>query len=335
MTRKQPIFSMGISSDEKEIMTGEHEIIYLQENPLKCENFRIIGPEDSIIKFLAYMKSILSEENPDYDPEMDNFIIVPEFFNSIHIYAYLNLREYLQLSLDHPNPPFISSRDNFHPLSICLIRELKGVRDDVVRSFCVLGRTNPFILLMIEDNLIEMNRLGFSLLKDLYEVIYQEVARKSLPKFCAKEVSLPITHISDYFNVRPNELFEDSMLASQGIGISFYESYIRINFNLGSTGSIEFLESLAGSPNTDILRTDLVQQIIRYKWKTAKYTMIYQASVFFIYMLSLCFYTLFFMGNLYYLICLFIFNLFLIAYEFFQLMISGSSYFTDFMNYID
>lgn len=320
---------MAVSSDEMLIVTGEQEMIYLQENPLSSGKPRVLGPEENIQKFLTYMKSLINDIHPAHDPDMDNFIILPEFLNTLHFYAFLNHKDYLRLSLTQKSAPIIPSKDGFHPLSICLLREMKGVRDEVVQAFCVLGKSNPFLLQMLENDLSDMNKKGFALLGNLYDVLYQEANRRSLPKFCDKDADLPIVHISDHCRVRPEDFLDDSMLSSQGMGITFSESYIRINFVMGSNESINFLESLADCPNLDVLRSDLVQEIINYKWETAKYTMMYQGSMFATYMITLCIYTAFYIGDTYFQIVLFVVNIFLLFYELFQMLISGASYFTD------
>jgi len=329
LTRKQPILSMAVSSDEKLIVTGELEMIYLQENPLSSPNPRVLGPEENKQKFLTYMKSLINDIHPQHDPDMDSFIILPEFLNTLHFYAFLNYKEYLSASLSQKSAPIIPSKDGFHPLSICLLREMKGVRDEVVSALCKIGKLNPFILQMLENDLVDMNKKGFSLLGDLYDVIYQEANRRSLPKFCDKDADLPIVHISEHCRVRPEDFLDESMLSSQGMGITFYESYVRINFVMGSKESIDFLESLADCPNLDVLRSDLVQEIINYKWETARYTMMYQGGMFFTYMITLCVYTAFYIGNFYFQIVLSVVNMFLLFYECFQMMISGASYFED------
>lgn len=81
---------MAISADEKLIATGEQEIIYFQENPLKSSRPRIIGPQENIQKFMTYMKELLNDSNPEHDPSMDSFIIMPQFLNTLHFYAYFN-----------------------------------------------------------------------------------------------------------------------------------------------------------------------------------------------------------------------------------------------------
>ncbi|CAG9332811.1 unnamed protein product [Blepharisma stoltei] len=335
LTRKQPIFSISVSTDEKYLITGEHEIIYMQENPLNSKAARILGPEENVQKFLTYMKSLLSDLHPKHDPSMDDFIILPQFLNTLHFYTSGNHKDHLKISLSQNTAAIIPSRDGFHPLSICLMKELKTARDEVVNAFCAIGKKNPFILQMLEDDLIEMNKKSFGNLNELYNVLYQESARRTLPKFCDKSVDLPIVHISDHCRVKPEDFLNETQLSSQGMGISWNESYVRIPLIMGSADSIDFLESLADCTNLDVLRCEFVQEIIRYKWETAKYTMMYQGLMFSSYMILLCVYTAYYMENVYFQTGMFITNICLLCYECYQLMVSGASYFTDYWNYVD
>lgn len=104
---------------------------------------------------------------------------------------------------------------------------------------------------------------------------------------------------------------------------------------MGSEESVEFLESLADCPNLDVLRCEFVQEIIRFKWETARYTMIYQGVMFLTYMALLCVYTAYYLENYYFQIGMFITNICLLLYEVYQLGVSGASYFTDIWNYVD
>lgn len=211
---------MSVSNDEKMLITGEHEIIYLQENPLVSEKPRVLGPEENVQKFLTYMKSLLSDLHPKHDESMDDFIILPWFLNTLHFYTCLNHKEHVKMSLSQQSARMIPSKAGFHPLSICLMQEMKVIRDEVVGAFCVIGKKNPFMLQMLENDLIEMNRKGFPLLNNLYDVLYQDAGRRTLPKFCDKSVDLPIVNISKYCRVRPEDFLDESELSNQGMGIS-------------------------------------------------------------------------------------------------------------------
>jgi WD40 repeat protein len=339
LTRKQPILCLAITEDQEAIITGEHQMIYMQDNPLISQKTRILGPEDNVQKFLTYMKTITSGQIIPHDPAMDKFIIVPYFFNSLHIYTFLGLREHLTASLVE-TAVMIPSKEGYHPLYIALLKGLKGIRDDVVDSLIALGGNNPFLFQILENVMILMNKKAFPKLGDLYEAIYQPAFRRSLPKFCSPDIPLPIVVISEHPRVRPEDFFDAEEMGSQGQGILFKESYVKISYQMGSKDSIEFLESLANCTNLNVMRSPLIQAMVQYKWQHASYPMMIQGICFYCYLLVLSLFTAFLNFMLTEMrtistVGLFFLNSLLLLYELFQMSVSGSFYFTYIWNYID
>lgn len=339
MTRKQPILCMALSAGMSSIITGEHQMIYVQDNPLTSIKTRILGPEENIQKFLTYMKNILNGQIVPHDPVMDKFIIVPYFFNSLHIYSFLGLKEHLSASLVE-TAVMIPSKDGHHPLYIALLKGMKGIRDDIVDSLISLGNNNPFLFQILENVMILMNKKAFPKLGDLYEAIYQPAFRKSLPKFCSPDIALPLVAISDHPRVRPEDFFMADELGPQGQGILFKESYVKMNYLMGSKDSLEFLDSLANCTNLNVMRSSLIQAMVQYKWENAKYPMMIQGICFYVYLFILSFFTAYlnemsetvkFWAS----VGLFFCNTLLLLYELFQMSVSGSFYFTYIWNYID
>ena len=339
MTRKQPILCLSLSEQQDSIITGEHQMIYLQDNPLTSLKTRVLGPEDNVQKFLTYMKNIISGQTVAHDPAMDKFIIVPYFFNSLHIYTFLGLRELLSASLVE-TAVMIPSKDGHHPLYISLLKGLKGIRDDVVDSLITLGSNNPFLFQILENVMILMNNKAFPKLGEIYEAIYQPAYRRSLPKFCSPDIPLPLVQISDHPRARPGDFFDPDELGAHGQGILFKESYVKISYQMGSKDSLEFLESLANCSNLNVMRSPLIQAMVQYKWENAKYPMMIQGICFYVYLLILSLFTAFLntMVKEYTGLTtfgLFFLNTLLLLYELFQMSVSGSFYFTYIWNYID
>lgn len=264
MTYKQPIFSLNFNHDETFFATGQSSYISIQENPLSARDIRIIGPNENIQPFLSYIKLILSDQNPSYDPLFDDFLFVPQFMNSLHYFTYFNLKEFVSSALSQ-NAPIIKSKSGMYPLYIALIKDFKAVRDDIVSSLCLNSKKNPFCLKIIEKELIKMNNLGFARLSDLYNVMYQEVTRKNFPKFCESSLVLPLIHISDHSRIKIPDFFNENEISSQGISIFFIESYIPLDYTMGSRESIDFLTSISECANTEILRCQIILDIANYK----------------------------------------------------------------------
>ena len=334
ITRKQPILCLALSEDGLNIITGEHQLMYIQDNPLVTEKIRILGPEDNVQKFLTYIKSLINGQLVPHDITMDQFIIMPYWFNTLHFFTYMGLRDYILASLVE-TAVIIPSKNGYHPLYIALLKGLKGIRDDVIDAMITIGSNNPFLFGQLENVMIKMNKKAFPKLGSLYEAIYRPVYRKNLPKFCLPEISLPIVCIANHQRAAPELFFEPGDTGTHGQGILFKESYVKFNYIMGSQGSVEFLESLAECINLEVMRSPLIQAMVVYKWENAKYPMMVQGICFYVYLLLLACYTTFALGNPYFTACLFLINTLLLLYEVFQMSVSGSFYFTYAWNYID
>ena len=309
-------------------------MMYIQDNPLVTQKIRILGPEDNLQKFLTYMKRLINGQLVAHDITMDKFIIVPFWFNTLHFYTYMGLREHLIDSLVD-TASIIPSKNGYHPLYIALLKGFKGIRDDVIDAIINIGESNPFLFQILENVIIKMNKKAFPKLGSIYEAIYRPAYRKSLPKFCLSDINLPIVCIVDYPRAVPETFFDPGDTSTHGQGILFKESYVKINYIMGSQGSIEFLESLAECSNLDVMRSPLIQAMVNYKWENAKYPMMIQGICFYVYLVLLSFYTAFALGNPYFTTCLLLINTLLLLYEVFQMTVSGSFYFTYVWNYID
>ncbi|CAG9334844.1 unnamed protein product [Blepharisma stoltei] len=333
-SRKSPIYSLVVSSDESYIATGEKQHIIFQENPLSAQTISVAGPIEKIQEYLSYMRDVLTDKHPTYDNAYDNFLILPHYVNSLHIYSFLNLKEYISGALSH-SAATIKTSQGFYPLSIALLKEFKGLRDEFVKCFCAVGKHNPFILQIVENDLNSMNTQGFGALNDLYEVLYQETQRKSLPKFCESNVVLPITNISDSPRIKISDFFNENGISNQGTSMIFKESYIKLNFHMGSRQSLDFLMSLSTCKNNEVFKTPLILDVIRYKWETARYPLMYQGFMYYSYLVTLSIYTAWFMKNRSFQITLFIMNSLLNIFELFLMAVSGKYYFTYIWNYVD
>ncbi|CAG9334281.1 unnamed protein product [Blepharisma stoltei] len=336
LTRKQTIFSMAVSADEMLIATGEQEMIYFQENPLKSTKPRIVGPHEGLQKFIAYAKEVISDSGPEHDSSMDNFIILPYFFNILHIYAYYNFSSYLKQSLLQSSAPMVPSREGHTPMTITLLRKTRYSRDEIIKALYRFGKSSPFILLTLERDIFVLTKLGLPLVEELYKVLFQQASRHSLPKFCEdEEMILPIVNLSEHPRIKPVEFMDESLMGNSGKCICFMESYVKIALTVGSKESIDFLESLSKCKNNEIFRTPFIKSIIDYKWRQVGFMMKTLGGMYFLYLLIMCLYTAYFQGNVYFQSALFVFNVILTAFETFQLCVSGSHYFTYVWNYID
>lgn len=325
---KDPILCLAIS--EFKIITGFKHKMSVRENPLYQDKIAILGPQDLLQNYYGYLKSIYTRLNPSHNQSMDQFVILPYYFNTLHIYCYLNLLPYLNQSLDGFSP-LIAIK--YSPLSIVISADMHSLKNAICKNILQAGKENPYYFYLLDNHIIQLNLQGSAILYDLYEAAYVTVSRDYLPKMCAIDIIMPKHKAVRYQRIQIEDFLTPEDIAD-GDNIMFRENYIGTHLNIGSSKSIEFIESLINCPNPQILRASFIQDMVKYKWEVAKYPIFIQAAMYFIYLVLLSVYIEWFNKDLYFLGTLFTLNALLLIYETFQ-MIVFRSYFKSIWNYLD
>jgi WD40 repeat protein len=325
---KDAILSLHVN--EKCIIIGFKNKMVIKNNSFFEEKIRVLGPVDLVQNFLLYIKELLLQRNPKHNPTMDQFLILPYYINTLHIYTYLCLGNYLTSSLENFSPLIANP---FSPLCYSVYCDLKSIRGVLLNNIIQSGELNPYIFKLVEPHLVKMNLQGLDELYDLYEAAYMQVSRKYLPKTCSKEVKLPITKAVKYQRIQKEDFFNDDDLC-EGVPLLYKENYLGIYMNLGSTKSLEFIGSLIKCPNPQVLRASFIQDMVKYKWEAAKFPMYIQTWMYYFYIITLSVYLQWFKRDFYCLTILVSTNLLLTIYEVFQ-MIVFKSYFSSVWNYLD
>lgn len=325
---KETILSLHVN--EKYIIYGCKNKMVIKNNPYFEEKLTVTGPADLTQNFLLYIKELFLKRNPKHNPTMDQFLILPYYINTLHIYTYLGLTNYLSQSLEQFSPLIANP---YSPLCYSVYCDLSSIRGMLLNNIIQLGELNPYIYKLVEAHLIKMNLQGLPELYDLYEAAYMQVHRSYLPKTCSKEVKLPISKAVYYQRIQKEDFFtEDDMC--EGVPLLYKENYLGIYMNLGSTKSLEFLESLIKCPNPEVLRASFIQDMVKYKWEAARFPMYIQTWMYYFYIVTLSIYLEWFKQDIYFLGVLVFTNFLLTVYEFFQ-MLTFKSYFNSIWNYLD
>ena len=332
---KYPISCFVITKNEAEIITCEYEEVHFMGNPLRSQQFYVYGPGREYYSFMRYIVQICEGVQQKHDPEMDKWIITPFEINALHFYAYFNLPQHLKSALQN-NSPFYFSKSGYSPIQIALHRNFRDCINVIIKSIRVRVETDPFSVGYLEDSIVKLNELGFKGLDNFYHAILFRAKDKLLPKFCEEESSLPILVHSRYFRPQIKDFFSSGDIAKFGVPLSFWQSALRIDVVIGSKDSIVFLESIVDSPNTNIFRTQFVQELVSYKWKYIKWTLLPQFMVYGIYILVLSYYMIFLEGNsLPLMYGIFAINILLACYAVFQMGLTRTMYLKDYWNHVD
>lgn len=325
---KYRILSCIVSNET--ITMGFDDRLSVKANILKSESQSLLGPVDLQQNFFTYLNEIYLGRYPPHNQTMDQFVLVPSYYNLMHIYTYLNLGEYLKDSLEMGSPLIANP---LSPLSISLYGDLRSLRGVICNYIIVEGPDNPYLFHLLEPHISDMNSKGFRELPELYEAAYIEVIRPCLPKTCNMDLVMPIRIQSPSQRIIIDDFMEPGDANTGGVVI-FKENYIGIPLNFGSNSSIEYLESLISCGNPEVLRCAFIQDMVKHKWKISKYPILLQAIVYYIYLIIYSIYIEFFFKDPKCLYVVLGINFLLFFYEIFQ-MIVFKSYFKSVWNYID
>jgi WD40 repeat protein len=332
---KNPVSFFVCSKDEVELISCERNEVVFLENPLKTYLFYVYGPGHDSYAFFRYILNICDDNDQPHDPEMDKWIITPYEINALHFYAYFNLPLHLKAAINS-GAPFYDSRFDYSPLTIALNRNFRDCINVITKAIRLKIEEDPYLVSYLESHIIALNKIGFKGLDGFYSSVLFKSKDKFLPKFCDDSVDLPIVFLSRNMAPQQKDFFSPEQVSGFGQPLTFWQSALRIDTLIGSSNSIIFLESILECPNTDIFKTELIKQLILYKWKYVKWVLLPQAMTYFFYMICLSIYMIVFQGSeptLF--LTIFLTNLILAFYELFQLLLTGWNYFSDPWNYID
>lgn len=258
--------NMQVSSDENYLYLAENEKIHKIKNPLKDDKMNIYGPLPAR-NFISYMNDIILEKKtPPYDKNYDEFIITPYRINPVHLYAYYGLKEYLQNSLNNKFR-FNKTADHHTALSISLYRSDTEITEIILRKLSEEMKENRYLAGTLGNCINMLTRQGNTLLPQLYANL-MIVSVQNLPRYTSSDYSFPIYYLSDKLQVDKTNFINTT--EKEDKVILFQQSCIRQDYSMGSTQSIDFLDSILHCPNDTIFTTSFIRYILAYKWPICK-----------------------------------------------------------------
>jgi len=326
--------AINCSPDEKTLYVVEKSNIFIQENPMNTDNFGFYGPERSSQGIIDYIAKLINDEEVEHNPEMDKWLIAPMRMNAVHLYAYFNLQNHLKQAFILGSPIY-NSVMNRNPLSLCIERDFTDCANIILGSLEKKVNESPYSLYLVEDLLIKLNEKGYANLSEFYNYLIIPSKDITLPKFIDPLTKLPVVLESNTNEIIPDKFAPKEMYKNEGKSIQFWSSYVKLDTQIGSEASVNFLESLIDCPNPDIFRTRFIKVILNKKWETVRWVMRLQGLIYGTYLLLLSIYTTNFLGSVSFLAPIFVINLFLLAYEVFQMGVAGLDYWSDPWNYLD
>ena len=327
---------LRVSEDEKHLAYKINEKtinFYIIANPLESPVIQTYGSQSNFHNFIKYYLDIKDRKAINYDENMDKTVIMPFKITMLHMYAYYGQDGHIKNSLNNDSG-FSDDSNGSSPLDLALKMNHKNSILAFIKGFIKKLETNPFITnRLTSENLIEINKLGFSALKQFYDSVLSKNLYSVLPLSCSRAVTLPKYFIHE--NVIPNKSwFIPSEKKEEGMTIEFYTSSICLNMIVGSEESILFIKSIIACPDQSILTSAFIQSYISNKWRRLRIFIDIEFGFYLLYIVLLWFIA--FNNSVIGINTLFFIVGFLLSfYEVLQIFGGIKDYFLDTWNYID
>jgi WD40 repeat protein len=339
MTEKFQITAFALRAKDSEVLIANPAYIKIIDNPLASNEFSLYGHYEGQSRLVQYLHKIFQGERPKYDESMNNWLIEPYHINLLHVYAFYNLTKHLERAI-RSGGTFFPSRGNYTALSISVDKKLQDCVECLFENFKAQADNEPFVFYYFSSTLAALNKSSYPKLHLFYEMVYRKSLAPHLPKFCSDSVSLPIRTYSEHLFVDKEEMMPDQYYGRKEVAIEFYQSFVQLPIQFGSSESLEFMRSLIDCKNIDIFSSNLIRKFLEDKWKTARIILLVEGILYYLYLVMVCGYMISseykqVTRNRYELTAPMAINFLLFLNETLQMAYSRGKYFTSFWNYID
>ena len=247
--------------------------------------------------------------------------------NSLHFAAYHNFGNYLSKALEN-GVPFVEETTT--PLSIALKRGFDNIIEIILEGILKRGWKDIWI---IENSLVELNNSGYGKLSQLYQQLFFKVDLKR-QLTCSSKTKLPYGYFSEKMQPELEDLESSYSSGTKEVPICLYGSLVKLPFVIGSRKSIEFLQSLDNCSN-NFYAAKLVQGYLDYKFEKVRSILLLEGSIYLAYLVLLSIFVVSGAKDFILLNLVFVLNIILFLYEFYQMSMSLEYYWKDLVNYID
>ena len=337
---------IAISKDSKNLFICTANKIIKIENPLNPLKTTLVGDQSNLVEFQVFL-SYLFDKNANFSSPSTGWLVEPAHVNLLHVYSYLNMHQLLKSSISGFSEiqlPLFHSRDGFSPLSIAIqmnyIECIHSIIRPLVKKVKKINLDNilPQLLFKsIENDLIALNTSPYDFVHKVYKYSFISDHSGYLPNCCSSNLKLPKSVESKEFFINIEEFGLKNLYDFDKVkSIVFKKSLIRMNLEIGSKKSLEFMTSLQNCENFKVFETDLISLVLNEKWKKIQKVFILQAIVYYGYLCLLSLYIIHERSrNKTFLVAPFIVNIALYLYEIIFVLVESFDYFKNFWNVID
>ena len=318
---------------------GSYYVLYrggvskIVPNPLLLKTHACLGKYDEIDNYESYIISIIRHKVGKHIRSYDSMVIMPNHMNTLHFYAYYNHPELLKVALEKDGP-FYASLFGHTPLSIALELKHLGCVRAIIKGMSLRLRENCLNFYFFEKSMTDLNNLGYGGLHQIYGNVFSQSFNRALPKFSISKVKDIYREGTDIL-LNPVDFMPEENFSKDGTSISFRQSYCKFPLVPGSEKSLDFVDSLIDCKNTKIYYTQIIQLILREKYRRLRWINYTQGLVYMSFCLMLSIYTVSYLNDKGFIVVPFVIQVFLLIYEAIEMFINRLKYFKDKLNWIE
>lgn len=327
-------------NDDRTIAIAQGNTIFVEENPLKTLNLRIVGKnKSSAHKFMSYVQDIFNDSiRSEYLDTYNQWIFTPYIISISHILAYKNKYDILHKALieTQSRVPFSYTINNECPLSISIFLGYKCCIETCLKylkkEFC---NKNPRAYVPLGKCLTQLNALDVNSIPKVYEMIFARDQSWHLPSYCAYGTRLPYVCYSDDHMIDVRKMLLNEQVSTHGQSMIFNKSLCPLDIETGTLPSIDFLKSLLESSYPEVFRSKIVHVLLRDKWEKLRFFIYIRGFVYIFYLAQLSVFCIYFIDSLTFLYSLFVTHALMLIYEILQILTDKNDYWKDHWNILD
>ncbi|OMJ69857.1 hypothetical protein SteCoe_32313 [Stentor coeruleus] len=308
------------------------------------EKVMILGPNRSSLYFLGAISDISNDQTVDnYDSRIYEWVAFPHCLNILHIFSYIQNATLIQKAFANMCP-FIRMVNGCSPLTVGLNTNNKEIIEIIV---CEIAKTiekteeNSIerekmskMIARIENDLPRVNNASPPSLSKIYDLAFRVIFQTGLKRHgCLINPNGVFLTDSSYLIDQNRFLLDKKQNIYEETNLVYRVSSFRMNFSLGSSEGLQFLESLCNCSDNDAFKTQIVQFIVLYKWEQVKYYIFLHNLLYLLFAISTLYYVAFTVEFSYFWhFFIFVINSFLLVYEWLQM---SKSYLSNLWNILD
>ncbi|OMJ68993.1 hypothetical protein SteCoe_33401 [Stentor coeruleus] len=328
------------ANDDQNIAIAQGNTIFVEENPLKTTNLRVVGKnKSSAHKFMSYVQEIFNDNiRTEYFDTYNQWIFTPYIISIFHILAYKNKYDILHKALieTQNRVPFSYTIKNECPLSISVFLSYKCCIETCLKymkkEFC---NKNPYAYVPLGKCLTKLNALDVNSIPKVYEMIFTKDKSLHLPSYCSYGTKLPYVYYSDNHMIDVRKILSNEQISTHGQSVVFNKSLCPLDIEIGTLSSIDFLKSLLESSYPEIFRAKIVSVLLRDKWEKIRFFIYIRGFLYIFYLVQLSVFCIFFIDSLRFIYSLFVTNGLMMLYEILQILTDKYEYWKDLWNILD